>query len=78
MSEYRAEIKNRMILLALVAVLSVAFVVVGVLLAGNSQSDNGSYVDGLVKGFPVGLFSGFCALMLFQIVRCWKALSKES
>jgi hypothetical protein len=78
MNEYKATIKNRLIILVMCTVLSVAVVLSGVLLAGKAELDNGSFTDGLVKGFPMGLFAGFCVLMLFNMVRCMRALSKES
>ena len=78
MNEYKATIKNRLMVWVACTVLSVVIVVFGVLLAGKAEADNGGFMDGLVKGFPVGLFSGFCAVMLFNIIRCMRALTNDS
>lgn len=78
MREYRKILKSRLILLVICTLVSVAIVAIGTLLAGQSETASSTYADGFVKGFPVGLFTGACALMLFLIVRCIRGLRNEA
>ena len=78
MSEYRKVLKSRLILLVICTLVSVAIVVIGTLLAGQSETESSTYADGFVKGFPVGLFTGFIGVMIFFIVRCVRGLKDEA
>lgn len=77
MSNYRNAIKNRLIVLAICTVLSVALVYVGTLFTAQAETPTSTFTDGFTKGFPLGLFSGFVAIMIFLIVRCIRALRSE-
>jgi len=77
MTEYRKVLKNRLILLAICTLVSVAIVIIGTLLAGQAETDDGTFADGFIKGFPIGLFSGAFAVMIFFIARCVRALKSE-
>lgn len=78
MNEYRKALKCRLILLVICALVSVAIVVIGTLLAGQSEKVDGTFADGFVKGFPVGLFTGFIGVMIFFVVRCVRGLKDET
>ncbi|NCB74657.1 MAG: hypothetical protein EOM51_07940 [Clostridia bacterium] len=77
MIEFRSTIKNRLILLTICTVLSVALVYIGALLTQQAETASSTFADGFVKGFPLGLFSGFVAVMVFLIVRCIRALGSD-
>lgn len=76
MDDYRIKVKNRLIILIICAVVS-AMIIFSVIIAGKTYFTGDSFTDGITQGFPVGLISGFYAIMLFQIVRCIRALQKE-
>ncbi|PKM72730.1 MAG: hypothetical protein CVU91_06790 [Firmicutes bacterium HGW-Firmicutes-16] len=78
MSDYRKVLKSRIIITAVCAVLSIAAVVGGMLLTKQAETATSTFYDGFVKGFPLGLFTGFCALVLFYIVRCIRAITNEA
>ena len=78
MTEYKKIIKSRVILLALSFVVSTAIVYLGVVFAEKSETVASTYFDGFSRGFPIGLFSGFLAIMLFLIIRYIRALRNES
>ncbi len=77
MNEYKATVKSRLMVWVVCTVLSVGIVVLGVLLSGKVGVTNDSFMDGMAKGFPVGLFSGFCAVMIFNILHCMRALTND-
>jgi len=78
MNEYRKTVKNRLILLSICAALSLTAVLVGFRLAALSETPDGTFNDGFFKGLPIGLFTGFCGLIVFNIAQHVKALSSES
>ncbi len=78
MSDYRRVLKSRLIVAVVCAVLSIAAVVGGMLLTKQAETATSTFNDGFVKGFPLGLFTGFCALVLFYVVRCIRALTNEA
>ena len=78
MDVYKKIIKNRVIMLAFCTVISIAIVYIGIHFADKAETAASTYFDGFSRGFPVGLFSGFCFLMLFLIVRYIKALTNEA
>ena len=78
MDVYKKTIKNRVIMLTLCTVISIAVVYCGILFADKAETAASTYFDGFSRGFPVGLFSGSCVLMLFFIVRYIKALTNEA
>ncbi len=75
MSDYRNSIKYRLILLIICTAVSIALVCVGALLTQQAETASSTFADGFVKGFPLGLFSGFIAIMIFLVVRCIRALN---
>lgn len=77
MSDYRKALKSRLIIAVVCAVLSIAAVIGGMLLTSQVETAAGTFDDGFVKGLPLGLFMGFCALLVFYIIRCARALSNE-
>jgi hypothetical protein len=78
LEEYRKLIKNRVIILAICIAGAVAIAASGMYLAWGGETDGSTYMDGLTKGFPCGLFIGFCALMLIYLIRMIRALQNES
>lgn len=77
MNEYKTKIRFRLVALVICAVFAGAVVLLCMLSAGKAEQDNSGFMVGLAKGFPIGLFIGFYAVMLFNIVRCIRALVKE-
>ena len=77
MNEYRKVLKSRMVLLVVCTVVSVALVCIGTLLTAQAETPSSTFTDGFTKGFPLGLFSGFVAVMIFLIVRCIRALGND-
>ena len=78
MNEYRKVLRSRLIIAVICAVLSITAVVGGMLLTQQAATETSTFNDGFVKGFPLGLFTGFFALLVFYIVRCIKALTNEA
>ena len=78
MTEYKKVIKSRVIILALSIVLSAAIVYLGIVFAERAETVTGTYFDGFSRGFPIGLFIGFLAMMLFFVIRYIRALKNES
>jgi len=66
-----------MVLLVVCTVVSVALVCIGTLLTAQAETPSSTFTDGFTKGFPLGLFSGFVAVMIFLIVRCIRALGND-
>jgi len=77
MTEYRKVLKNRLIILVICTLGSVAIVAIGTLLTSQAETASSTFADGFVKGFPLGLFTGFVAMMLVFILRYIRALNKE-
>ena len=77
MIEYRKVLKSRLILLVICTLAAVAIVVIGTVLAGQAETESGTFSDGFTRGFPVGLFSGAVAVAIFIIVRYIRALGNE-
>lgn len=78
MVEYRKKLKGRLFLLILALIISVAAVVTGSMLSAEAETPDSSYLDGMVRGFPLGLFAGFCVLIFILIVLYIISLTKES
>lgn len=78
MSEYRKTVKIRLIILIVCAVISLAIVMLGFNLASQAETPASTYTDGFAKGLPIGLFSAFCALILFNIIKCIRALAGDT
>jgi uncharacterized membrane protein len=78
MIEYRKKLKSRLFLLILGLIAAVAVVVTGSILSVKAETPESTYLDGMVKGFPLGLFTGFCVIMIVLIVLYIIALSKET
>lgn len=77
MIEYRKVLKNRLILMVICTLVSVAVVVFGLLMAKQAETASSTFTDGFVRGFPVGLFTGGLVIVAFTIGRCVKALKDE-
>ena len=77
MIEYRKVLKSRLILLVICTLVSVAVVIIGTLLAGQTETESSTFSDGFTRGFPVGLFTGAVAVAIFIIVRYIRALRNE-
>ena len=77
MNEYRKVLKSRLIIAICCAGMALIAVSCGILLTKEAETAASTFNDGFVKGFPLGLFTGFFALLVFYIVRCIRALTNE-
>lgn len=77
MNEYRKTVKGRLVLLIVCALISFAAVFAGFKLTAQAETPTSTFADGFTKGFPLGLFAAFCALILVSIVRHIRALAGE-
>jgi len=78
MIEYRKKLKIRVIALSVSTIVALIVVIAGTYLTLNNEPENATFYDGLIKGMPFGLFTGFCLLMTVYIMRCSKALKSDT
>ena len=77
MNEYRKVLRSRLIIAICCAGMALTAVSCGILLTKDAATATSTFNDGFVKGFPLGLFTGFFGLLVFYIVRCIRALKNE-
>ncbi|MFB0920327.1 MAG: hypothetical protein QMB62_05540 [Oscillospiraceae bacterium] len=78
MNEYRKVLKSRLIIAVCCVGLAITAVSCGMHLTAQAETAASTFNDGFVKGFPLGLFTGFCVLALIYIVRYIRALKSEA